>query len=308
MDLHALLIEPFTHRFMARALLVAILLGVSGALVGCVLILRRLALVADSFGHALLPGVAIAYLIAGPSLLALCLGGLVAGLVTALAAGVLSRVTRLKEDAAFGAMFVGLFALGAAILSRVAAPADLGHYLFGNILGVAAADARLAAAAAGITVLALAIGWRSVVLECFDRGFHRAAGGASATVHAAILMLTVLNLVAALHSVGLVLALGLFVLPAVTAQLWCERIGRLLLTAGLIGPLGAGLGLLLSYHLDLPSGASMVLVLGAGFALSALIAPHGVLRRWRRRRGHQVEGGDDACTVAPAAASASVPR
>jgi zinc/manganese transport system permease protein len=298
-DLFLWLTEPMSQRFMARALVVTVLLGISGGLVGSVLVLRRLSLVADSFGHALLPGIAIAYLVAGPSLVALFLGGLTAGLITAAASALLTRLTRLKEDASFGALFVCLFAVGAAILSRVAAPADLTHYLFGNILGLGAADARLVALVTTITLVAVALGYRSLLLECFDRGFHRSAGGASATTHVVILLIAVLNLVAALQAVGVVLALGLFILPAVTAALWCDRFATQLLTAATVGAVGSTIGLFVSYHANLPSGACMVGSLGVIFLLSALAGQHGMLARLVRPPRHLTEDGHGDCALPP---------
>ena len=297
MDLEALLIEPFSARFMQRALLTAAMLGVSGALVGTVLVLRRLALVADSFGHALLPGVAIAWVLAGASLAAMGLGALAGGVFAVVVSMALSRGTRLKEDAAFGALFTILFALGAAILSSQATPTDLGHWLLGNILAITADDARLCAGALTLTLLAMAVGWRGVVLECFDRGFYRASGGASTVTHALILLVMTVNLIAALQAVGTVLSLGLFVLPAVSALLWCRSLPGVVLLAACLGPLGAVAGLLASYHLNAASGACMVLALGAVFAVSCLAGPYGIIRRrWRRRR-HLAEHGAGDCAI-----------
>ena len=147
------------------------------------------------------------------------LGALLAGLFTALASGFVSRLTRVKEDAAFGSLFLVLFAAGVALVSRLPTRVDLLHFLFGNILGVGPSDVALAGGAAALTVTVFALFRRSIVLETFDPVFHRATGGLGWLTHLGILALCVINLVAALQAMGVVLALGLFLLPAVTAYL-----------------------------------------------------------------------------------------
>src|SRR5271167_1818236 len=174
MSAHDLLVAPFSYEFMRRGLTSAMLLGVSGGLLGCVLVLRRLALMGDALSHSLLPGVAAAWLLFGTSTTALFFGGLVAGLLTALGSALLSRLTRVKEDAAFGSLFIIFFGAGVALLSRLPTRLNLEHFLFGNILGVSAADLRLAAAASGATLLAFAVFHRSILLETFDPTFNRA--------------------------------------------------------------------------------------------------------------------------------------
>jgi zinc/manganese transport system permease protein len=295
--LWAFFAEPLHYRFVCRGLAIALLLGVAGGIAGCVLLLRRMALMADSFGHSLLPGVGIAYLLFGRGLGPLFAGAAAAGLFTALMSGLVSRLTRLKEDAAFGAFFVLCFAVGAAIMKFVAPPADLIHYLFGDVLAVTSTDLALAAVAASVTVLGVTVFFRVLVLETFDPTFHRACGGASATAHFAILAVTVLDLIATLQAVGMVLALGLFILPAATAYLWCERLGRMLVFASVYGALGAVIGLYASFHLDLPSGSCMVGCLGAGFLVSTVVAPNGVIARFLRPRHHLHEDDDQLCEL-----------
>lgn len=283
--LHHVFIEPFTYGFLQRGLLSAMLLSLSGGLLGSILILRRLALMGDALAHSLLPGVALAYLLFGANLVALFLGGLFAGLLTTAGSALLSRLTRVKEDAAFGSLFVVFFAAGIALVSAMKTRIDFMHFLFGNILAVSASDLWLAAGASALTVGIFAVFHRAILLETFDPVFHRATGGHGAVTHVAILSLTVLNLVAALQAMGVVLALGLFLLPAVTAYLWCDRIGRLLATAVGIALAGSVLGILVSYHADLASGASIVLTLGALFFISAVVSPrYGIVARLRAER------------------------
>jgi zinc/manganese transport system permease protein len=285
-----------SHRFMWRAALMCILLGVSSSLLGCVLMVRRLSLMGDALAHSLLPGVGIAWLIMGTSLTALLIGGLIAGLVTAIASGLISRMTRVKEDAAFAALFIALLGLGIALVSRVGTPLDLLHFLFGNILAVGSHDLYFAASVSSLTVFIFALFYRAILLECFDPAYHRATSSHSLLTHLGLLALVVLNLVAALHAMGTVLALGLFMLPAVTAYLWVQRWDQLLITAAGCAVVGSLIGLTISWYAGIASGPAIVLVLGAAFIISALISPRqGVIAHLLRPAHHHHDHSDEHC-------------
>jgi zinc/manganese transport system permease protein len=273
MSFHDLITGPFSYDFMRRGLLSSLLLGMSGGLLGCVLVLRRMALMGDALSHSLLPGIAVAWLLFGTSTTALFFGGLVAGLLTALGSALLSRLTRVKEDAAFGSLFVLFFGGGVALISKLPTRVNLADFLFGNVLGVNADDLRLAALVSSVTAILFILFYRSILLETFDPVFHRATGGRGGLVHMGFLTLTVLNLVAAMQTMGVVLALGLFLLPAVSAYLWCDRFRSMLLLSVAFALSGSVVGILLSFHEGLASGAAIVLCLGAIFIFSALFSP-----------------------------------
>ncbi len=278
MSLHDLVLSPFSYEFMRRGLLSAVLLGTSGGLIGCVLVLRRMALMGDALSHSLLPGVAAAWFFFGTSTTALFFGGLAAGLLTALGSALLSRLTRVKEDAAFGSLFIVFFGAGVALVSKLPTRINLTDFLFGNVLGVSAGELRLAAAVCFVTVAVFVIFYRSVLLETFDPVFNRATGGRGGLVHLGFLTLTVLNLVAAMQTMGIVLALGLFLLPAVSAYLWCDRFITMLLLSVAFAVADSVVGILVSFHAGLASGAAIVLCLGAVFVFSALFSPrHGAI-------------------------------
>jgi zinc/manganese transport system permease protein len=288
MTLHDLFLAPFGYEFMQRGLLSAVLLSAGGGLLGSVLVLRRLALMGDALSHSLLPGVALAWLLFGASATALFVGALLAGLLTALGSALLSRLTRVKEDAAFGSLFIVLFAAGVALVSKLPTRLNLSHFLFGNVLGVGTADVQLTAMVSLATVLIFGACYRPILLETFDPVFHRATGGRGALIHFGFLALTVLNLVSALQTMGIVLALGLFLLPAVSAYLWCDSFFRLLLLSVSLALVCSFAGILLSYHAGLASGAAIVLCLGVVFVGSAVLSPrYGAaalfLDRWRNR-------------------------
>src|SRR5438105_3095511 len=192
MTLPDFFIEPFRHDFMRRALSASVFLGLVGGLLGPLLVLRRMALMGDALSHSLLPGIALAWMFCGPSMGALFVGALLAGVLTALGGALVSRLTVVKEDAAFGALFLVFFAIGIALLSQLPTRLNLTHFLFGNILGVTAADLKLVSAIVAGTVVALYVFRRPLLLETFDPIFHRATGGFARFTHAGFLVLVVL--------------------------------------------------------------------------------------------------------------------
>ena len=289
-------LEPFEHDFMRRALAASLLVGLGGGLLGPFLILRRMALMGDALSHSLLPGVSLAWLCFGPTPAALFAGALIAGLLTALGGALVSRLTVVKEDAAFGALFLVFFAAGIALAVRLPTRVHLSHFLLGNVLGVSASDLRLAAGVAALGSLGLLVLRRPLLLESFDPLFHRSTGGPGRLTHLVFLGLVVLNLVAGLQTMGVVLVLGLFLLPAVIARLWCETLGPLLALSAVLATVASFAGLLLSYHAGLPSGPAIVLCLGAALLVSLLAAPGAGLlpRAWSslRATGRLRRGAD----------------
>ena len=280
MTLKELFISPFSYGFMQRGLVSALLLSISGGLLGSILVLRRLSLMGDALSHSVLPGMAVAWLIFGPSPVALFIGALIAGLLTALGSAALSRLTKVKEDAAFGSLFIVFFGAGVALLSRLPVRINLENFLFGSILSVSPSDIKLSLSVSALTVAVFIIARRGILLETFDPLFHRATGGKGGFIHALLLILTVLNLVAGMQTMGVVLSLGLFLLPAVTAYLWCETFLKLLLTACTLALISSFSGILISYYTGIASGACIVLCLGAIFIISVIFSPtHGVLSK-----------------------------
>ncbi|MBP2307539.1 metal ABC transporter permease [Azospirillum melinis] len=286
MTLYDFAAAPFLEfGFMRRALAACLALSLGCGPVGVLLVLRRMSLMGDAMSHAVLPGAAIGFLAAGLSLWAMSIGGFLAGLAVALLAGLVSRVTALREDASFAAFYLISLAGGVLIVSLRGSNVDLMHVLFGTILAVDDAGLLLVAGIATVTLLTLALLYRPLVVECFDPGFLRAVGGAGgrlgALCHLVFLVLVVLNLVGGFQALGTLMAVGLMMLPAASARFWAEGIATLALTAMALA-FAAGIGgLLLSFHLNLPSGPSIVLVAGAGYLLSLALGPVGSLRtRW----------------------------
>jgi zinc/manganese transport system permease protein len=276
--MYDLLIAPFAeYEFMRRALAGAFALSLGAAPIGVFLMLRRMSLIGDAMAHAILPGAAIGFLVAGLSLFALAGGGLIAGFVIALGAGLIARATELKEDAALAAFFLISLAFGVTIVSVKGTNVDLLHFLFGSVLAVDDATLLLLGAIASISLALLALIWRPLVLECVDPAFLRSVGGAGGFAHIAFLALVVMNLVAGFLALGTLLAVGIMMLPAVTARFWARDVTGMIGVASATAVIASIVGLLLSYHLSVPSGPAVILVAGAFYAISVIVGPAGGL-------------------------------
>ncbi len=218
--------QPFIEfGFMRRALVVCLALSLSTTMLGVFLLLRRMSLMGDALSHAILPGVAVGYLLSGMSLLAMTLGGFIAGIVVALVAGWVSRRTPLKEDASFAGFYLGSLALGVTLVSLRGSSVDLLHLLFGSILAVDRDAALFVSGVASLTLLCIALCYRGLVCEAFDSAWlqvnHRRL---PALLHGLFLALLVLNLVAGFQVLGTLMAVGVMMLPAVAARCWARTL------------------------------------------------------------------------------------
>ena len=276
--LYALLIAPFTEfDFMRRALVGASVLALSAAPIGVFLMLRRMSLVGDAMAHAILPGAALGYLVAGLSLGAMTLGGLIAGFAVALLAGLIARITRLREDASLAAFYLMSLALGVTLISARGSNIDLLHVLFGSVLALDDQALILIGGVATVTLVTLAIIIRPLVMESIDPVFLRSVSRAGAPAHLAFLALAVLNLVGGFQALGTLLAVGLMMLPAIAARFWARTLTGMIAVATLIGIVATYAGLLLSYHLGLASGPTIILVAGVLYLFSIIAGPQGGL-------------------------------
>ncbi|HEY8487973.1 MAG TPA: metal ABC transporter permease, partial [Thermaerobacter sp.] len=287
----AILAEPLRYPFMVRALLAGVLVAVAGAVTGSFLLVRRWSLLGDAISHAVLPGVAIAYLVGWPYFT----GALASALLTAAGIGFLERNTRLKSDAATGLLFLGAFALGLAILSRARSSVDVFHILFGNVLGVSRADLVLMAVVAAAVVGLVGLLFKELQLWAFDPVTAEVAGLPSRALHYLMMVLVSATLVAALQAVGVVLALAMLVTPPATAYLLTRRFPAMIGLAVVLGTVAAVTGLYLSFYLNVASGPAMVLVAMAGFLLALGLAPEQglVARAVQRRRLARAVAAED---------------
>ncbi|MFM8745045.1 MAG: metal ABC transporter permease [Aestuariivirga sp.] len=289
MIVYDLVIAPFVDfAFMRRALAGAAALSLSACPIGVFLMLRRMSLTGDAMAHAILPGAAVGFLLAGLSLLPMTLGGLAAGLCVALLSGAAARLTIQREDATLAGFYLVSLALGVLLISSKGSNIDLLHVLFGTVLALDDAALQLIAWVATITLLTMAAIWRPLVAECLDPMFLSSVSRIGPVVHFLFMALVVLNLVGGFQALGTLLAVGLMMLPALSARLWCQRLESMCLLAAGAGFLSCLTGLLFSYHASLATGPSIILTAGAFYALSLIIAPHGVIRSRRAPRRHRI--------------------
>jgi zinc/manganese transport system permease protein len=273
-----LLIAPFwDFAFMRRALVGAAAIALSGGPVGVFLMLRRMSLTGDAMAHAILPGAALGYLAAGLSLPAMTLGGFAAGCLVALLSGLVARATALKEDAALAAFYLLSLALGVVIVSLRGSNVDLLHVLFGSVLALDDAALWLLGGVATVTLAALALLYRPLVLECVDPTLLRSVSRVGGPTHLIFLGLLVLNLVGGFQALGTLLAVGLMMLPAVAARFWTGDVSLMIMTATGIGLASSLVGLLVSFHAELPAGPAIVLAAGAAYMVSLVFGRAGGL-------------------------------
>lgn len=277
----AALWQPFAEfAFLQRALLGGVVLACSAGPLGVFLMLRRMSLIGDAISHGVLPGAALAFWFFGLSLPALTFGGLVAGLGMAGLAAWITRRTGLREDASLAAIYPISLAGGVLLLGLAGRRIDLLHLLFGSALAVDGETLRSMLTVAGTSLALLALIYRPLLWDSFDPVFLRGVSRFGAPAYALFLALVVLNLVTGFHAIGALMVVGLMMLPAAAARFWSRRLPVLLLTAAGIGASCVWLGLLLSFHANLPSGPCIVLLAGLAYLISVFVGPvHGLLRR-----------------------------
>jgi zinc/manganese transport system permease protein len=272
-------VSPFGLGFMRRALAGCLALSVAAPPLGVFLVLRRMSLMSDVLQHGVLPGIAVGAAVAGLSLWAMGLGGIAAGLAVALIAGWLARRTGGREDSQLAGMYLLALAAGVALISAQRG-IDLTHLLFGNVLAVDDAALFGMAGAATVTLPALALIWRPLVLESFDPGFMAATGGRGGIWHLAFLVLVVLCVVSGFVALGTLMSVGLMMLPAIAARHWSVSLAGQVRTSVLLAVASSFGGLILSYNYDLPAGPAIVLTAGALWLFSMAAGPYASL--WRQ--------------------------
>ena len=284
--MYELFIEPLTYGFMQRGLLVTVLAALVCALLSCWLVLMGWSLMGDGISHAVLPGVALAYILGAP----FALGALLAALVAVALIGSVAARRRVREDAAIGIVFTVMFALGLVLLSAFPSQVDLHSVIFGNVLGVSWADVWQIGLLAVLVVAVLLVKRRDLVLYAFDPGYTHAIGLSPRLLSGLLLVALALTSVLALQIVGVVLVVALLVIPGATARLLTDRFTSMLLISSAVSLLAALAGFFLAYLLDISAGGTVVLALGVLFGLAYLFAPrHGLLAAARARRA--VEAG-----------------
>ena len=291
-ELLNLIFDPFAYAFMLRGLMAALTVGVVCAVLGVYMVLRGMAFFGDAIAHAILPGVAVGYLISGGSnQLWLSVGGLAAGILTALGVGAISR-GGIKEDTAIGVLFAGMFALGIALISTVRSyTVDLTHFLFGNVLGVSGADLWLIGVAGGLVMVTILAFYKEFQVLAFDPLLAKTLRLPTTFLNNLLLVLIAVTIILSLQTVGIALMTAMLVTPAATAYLLTGRLTVMMALSAAIGALSAMMGLYLSFYIDVASGPAIVLVCTFFFLLAFLFSPQrGLLVKRRRVRQKPASG------------------
>ena len=257
------LVMPFQFVFMQNAFWVALILSVPTAILSCFLVVRGWALMGDAISHAVLPGIAIAYILGIP----LLIGAFLAGMFCAWGTGFLSNNSRIKEDTIMGVIFSGMFGLGIVLFVAFETSAHLDHILFGNILGVSKADIFTALIITLMIIIFFVIFWRDLMLFSFDPIQAKALALPTKFLHYGLLAALSLVIIATLKAVGLILAIGLFILPGAIAFLLSQRLSSMLIISVFFNICSMEIGLYLSFFIDSAPAPTIVLVLTFVFFL-----------------------------------------
>ncbi len=279
------LTEPFQYEFMQRALIACVLIGFTNGFLGSFVVIRRLALMADALSHSLLPGLAVAAIFVGLSPWGLLLGGLLAAIFVALGGHMIARSSRVKDETAIASLYIIAFALGIAVIKYAGVKVSLDHFLFGNILGVGDTDLWTTYVISGVILLLLVALHRPLLVAMFEASVAQTQGIRVGLLLGLLVVLIVLAMVSSLQAVGVLLSLGLLILPAATLYLLSDSYAIMGWGGAVLGTLGAIAGLLISFWANIPSGPAIVLVLGTVFVCAYLFSPkYGILSKKIRRR------------------------
>ncbi len=289
------LTQPLSYGFMQRGMLASVMVGVLCAVVGCYVVLRGMAYLGDAMSHAILPGVAIAYLLKGE----IIIGGLIAAILVALGIGFLTKRGTIKEDTAIGILFAATLSLGVALISTIKTYAlDLTHILFGNVLGVGVTDLYVIAGLGLVVIVTIVLLYKELLVVSFDPVLAATLRLPTELLKNVLLILVALTIVISMQTVGVGLVAAMLVTPAATAYLLTRRLPPMMAVAAAMGALASIIGLYLSYYLNVASGAAVVLTATLFFFLAYLFAPERGLVWNTLRRTRKAE--DTSSTSVPA--------
>ncbi len=269
--------DILVYAFLQKALITSIVVGIICGVIGSFIILRGMALMGDAIAHAILPGVAISYIMG----INYFYGAVVVGILTALGIGVISEKSRIKSDAAIGIVFSAAFALGVILITMAKSAIDLTQILFGNVLYVRTMDMWLTIIIGVILLLVVIIFFKELLISSFDETMAQVYGLKTRFIHYGIMVLLTLVTVASLQTVGVILVVSLLITPASTAYLLTNRLSTMIVLASTFGALSSVVGIYFSYVYNLPSGPVIALAATAIFLVALIFSPkQGLL--WRK--------------------------
>ena len=268
MSLLNFLTEPLSHTFMQHALLSSVVVGAVCAVLSCYVVLKGWSLMGDAISHAVFPGVIVAFWLGVP----MSFGAFVAGLFCAVSVGFLKNNTRIKEDTLMGIVFAGMFAVGLVMFTKIDTDQHLKHILFGNLLGISREMLIQTMIICGAILGAVLLKGKDLLLYCFDPSHARVAGLSPKVLHYGLLILLSATIVVAMQAVGVILVVAMLISPGITAFVLCRRFHTMLAVAVASSCLTSFLGVILSYHLDSATGATIVLLQAITFMAAVLFA------------------------------------
>lgn len=279
------ILEPLQHTHIQRAMMICVLAGFANGYLSAFVVLRKSALQVGSLSHSLLPGVAIGIITFGISQWSMFFGAMVAALLVGLGSLLVARSSRIGQDTALAILYTSAFAVGILLLEIAPVHVDVDQFLFGNILFASTGDLYTVFFVSLVAVVTLTALRRPIILALFEPTAAQALGVPIRGLNYLLMGLLILVLVSSLQAVGCLLALGLLVTPAATVYLLTDRTGSLFWGGGLVGGGGSALALLLSHHLNISAGVSIILTLGTLFVVAWIASPkYGLLSRALRTR------------------------
>lgn len=267
------------YGFLQKALITSVMVGIISGVIGCFIILRGMALMGDAISHAVLPGVAISFMLG----INFFIGAVITGILTAIGIGFINQNSRVKNDSAIGIMFTAAFAAGIILITFMKSSTDLYHILFGNVLAVRPSDMWMTLIVGIFVLLSVFIFYKELLVSSFDPIMAQAYGLPTKMIHYFLMVLLTLVTVASLQTVGIILVVAMLITPASTAYLLTDRLSVMIVISATCGTISAIIGLYLSFTYNLASGATIVLVATALFFLAFIFSPkQGLL--WRAIR------------------------
>ena len=276
--------DLMNYGFLQKAFITSVMVGIICGVIGSFIVLRGMALMGDAISHAVLPGVAISYMLG----ISYFYGAVVTGVLTALGIGLISQNSRVKNDSSIGIVFSSFFALGIILITAAQSATDLTQILFGNVLSVRTSDTWLTLIVGIIVILTVVIFYKELLVSSFDETMAAAYGLKVRFIHYGIMVLLTLVTVASLQTVGVILVVSMLITPASTAYLLTNRLSTMIWLSSFFGALSAVIGLYISFLYNLPSGPVIALVTTVIFAIAFVFAPkQGVLWRTIRKNRYR---------------------
>lgn len=274
------------YEFLQKALFTSVVVGIICGIVGCFIILRGMALMGDAISHAVLPGVAISYLLG----INFFFGAVLTGVLTAIGIGYVSQNSRIKHDMAIGIMFTSMFAVGIVIITMMKSSADLYHILFGNVLAVRMSDMWITLGIGLLVIGLVVLFYKELLVSTFDPTMAQSYGLPNKWIHYALMAVLTMVTVASLQTVGIVLVVAMLITPAATAYLLTNRLSVMIYLSAIIGVISSVFGLYFSFTYNLASGATIVLVSAFLFALAFFFSPsQGLVWKAHKSRKNRLE-------------------